>query len=131
MRSVIVTQYFQVVSCKRIDKLLEQVYVDLRLKSSLQKFFDHYHELVDLCAVSFHMRTLRALPVRLVHAPIVWWSPGFSFTLSFLCVFFRFLFVLCCFCLRFLASSLSLDFWVLTISLTVVFLKFIFKIEDK
>ena len=71
----------------------------------------------------------RALPVHLVHAPILWWSPGCSFT--FLCVFFRFLFVLCCFCLRFLASGLSLDFWVLNISLTVVSLKFIFKIEDK
>jgi hypothetical protein len=47
----------RVVSCKRINKLLEQVYVDLRLKSSLQKFSDHYHELVDLCAVSFHLRT--------------------------------------------------------------------------
>ena len=30
MRYVVVTQYFWVVSCKRIDKLLEQVYVDLR-----------------------------------------------------------------------------------------------------
>ena len=71
----------------------------------------------------------RDLSVHLVHAPILWWSPGCSFTLSFLCVFFRFLFVLCCFCLHFLASSFSLDFWVLNISLTVVSLKFIFKIE--
>jgi len=46
------------VSAKRIAKRLKQVYGDLRLKSSLQKFYDHYHELVDLCAVSFHLRTL-------------------------------------------------------------------------
>jgi tellurite resistance protein TehA-like permease len=29
---------------------------------------------------------------QLVHALILWWSQGCSFTLSFLCVFFRFLF---------------------------------------
>jgi hypothetical protein len=47
MRSVVV------VSCKRIDKFSEQVYVDLRLKSSLQKFYDHYHELIRVAGESF------------------------------------------------------------------------------
>jgi hypothetical protein len=42
------------------------------------------------------------LPVYLVHAPSFWWSPSYSFTFSFLCVFFQFLYVVRYLCLCFL-----------------------------
>lgn len=53
---------------------------------------------INACAFSAKLR----ITVYLVHAPSFWWSPSCSFTFSFLCVFFQFLYVVRCFCLRFL-----------------------------
>ena len=52
-------------------------------------------------------RTL-TLTVHLVHAPCFWSSSRYSFTFSFLCVFFSFSVLLVVFVSVFLASSLSL-----------------------
>ena len=48
--------------------------------------------------IGYRDRTL-TLPVHLVHAPspFFWSSPSYSFTFSFLCVFFQFLSVTRCF----------------------------------
>jgi hypothetical protein len=64
-------------------------------------FFRYMHKDQFLCIFS-QIKNNAYLPVHLVHAPSFWWSPSYSFTFSFLCVFFQFLYVVRYFCLRFL-----------------------------
>ena len=59
--------------------------------------FRYLHKDKFLCIFS-----QKRITVHLVHAPSFWWSPSYSFTFSFLCVFFQFLYVVRYFCLRFL-----------------------------
>jgi hypothetical protein len=54
-----------------------------------------------LCIFS-QMKNNAYLPVHLVHAPRFWWSSSYSFTFSFLCVFFQFMYFVRYFCHRFL-----------------------------
>ena len=75
-------------------------------------FFRYIHKDKFLCIFS-QMKNNAYLPVHLVLAPSFWWSPSYSFTFSFLCVFFQFLYVVRYICLRFLCFvfvSLFLDF---------------------
>jgi hypothetical protein len=64
-------------------------------------FIRYMHKDKFLCIFS-QIKNNTYLPVHLVHAPSFWWSPSYSFTFSFLCVFFQFLYVVRYFCLRFL-----------------------------
>ena len=64
-------------------------------------FVRYIHKNKFLCIFS-QMKNNAYLPVHLVHAPSFWWSPSYSFTFSFLCVFFQFLYAVRYFCLRFL-----------------------------
>ena len=63
--------------------------------------FRYMHKDQFLCIFS-QIKNNAYLPVHLVHAPSFWWSTSYSFTFSFLCVFFQFLCVVRYFCLRFL-----------------------------
>ena len=53
-------------------------------------FFRYMHKDKFLCIFS-QIKNNAYLPVHLVHAPRFWWSPSYSFTFSFRCVFFQFL----------------------------------------
>jgi hypothetical protein len=75
-----------------------------------------------LCIFSQIKRITHTLTVHLVHAPSFWWSPSCSFTFSFLCVFFQFLYVVRFFCLRFLC--LVFVPWLSSFWITVVTLDF-------
>ena len=52
--------------------------------------FRYMHKDQFLCIFS-QIKNNAYLPVHLVHAPRFWWCPSYSFTFSFLCVFFQFL----------------------------------------
>ena len=53
-------------------------------------FFRYMHKDQFFCIFS-QIKNNAYLPMHLVHAPRFWWSPSYSFTFSFLCVFFQFL----------------------------------------